>query len=253
MLHFVRRSSPILRSSPGPARQALFTFLAWPGHVLLPANAAPNIRILVAVRVGGLPAARCAKLVAANLELVQRLGLHANRALSISGGRHRTHLFYCKECAVCAARSEVGAETPFRRRCAARCTFFHGASPAPTGWTVRVSNPFHVVLSMAAHARLVRMVVLGFRVRGWVITFAIALLKAVSKARVLQAYFGNLRHVGRELCAGSCHGCGVPTILAFRASQRKTGHETALRHRTETSTTPHFVRQVAGTASRKDR
>jgi hypothetical protein len=65
------------------------------------------------------------------------------------------------------------------------------------------------VLSMAAHARLVRMVVL-FRVRGWVITFAIALLKAISKARVLQAYFGNLRHVGRELCAGSC---GVPTFL----------------------------------------
>ena len=97
----------------------------------------------------------------------------------------------CKECAVCAARSEVDAETPFRRRCAARCTFFHGASPAPTGWTVRVSNPEDVVLSMAAHARLVRMVVL-FRVRGWVITFAIALLKAISKARVLQAYFGNL-------------------------------------------------------------
>jgi hypothetical protein len=240
MLHFVRRGSPILRSSPGPARQAPLTFLAWPGHVLLPANAAPNIRILVAVRVGGLPAARCAKLVAANLELVQRLGLHANRALSISGGRHRTHLFYCKECAVCAARSEVGAETPFRRRCAARCTFFHGASPAPTGWTVRVSNPEDVVLSMAAHARLVRMVVL-FRVRGWVITFAIALLKAISKARVLQAYFGNLRHVGRELCAGSC---GVPTFLGVSGVPRKTQHETAVRHRTETSTTPHFVRRL---------
>lgn len=102
----------------------------------------------------------------------------------------------------------MGAEAPFRPRFAA-ITEIHGASPAPTGWTVRVSNPRDVVLSMATHARFViDLIVVLFRVRGWddIITFATTLLKAVPKAGVLQALFGNLRHVGRELCAGSCGG-----------------------------------------------
>ena len=180
------------------------TCLAWPGHVLLSANAAPNTRILVAVRVGGLPAAMCAKLVAAKLELVQRLGLHTNRALSISGGRHWTHLVLCGDCAACAARSVVHAEAPFWTRSAANCTQFQGASPAPTGWTY--STCCEGVLSMATHTRFVLdLDVVHFWVRGWddIITFAMTLLEAIPRARVLQALFGNLRHVGRELCAGS--------------------------------------------------
>ena len=59
---------------------------------------------------------------------------------------------------------------------------------------------------MAAHARFVLdLDVVHFWVRGWVdiVTFAMTLLKAIPKTRVLQALFGNLRHVGRELCAGS--------------------------------------------------
>ena len=154
---------------------------AGPGHVLLPAKAAPNTRILVAVLVGGLPTAMCAKLVAANLELVQRLGIHTNRALSISRGRHRTHLVLCGDCAACAARSVVHAEAPFWTRSAANCTQFQGASSAPTGWTY--STYREGVLSMAAHARFVLdLVVVRFWVRGWVdiITFAMALLKAIA-------------------------------------------------------------------------
>ena len=154
---------------------------AGPGHVLLPAKATPNTRILVAVLVGGLPTAMCAKLVAANLELVQRLGIHTNRALSISRGRHRTHLVLCGDCAACAARSVVHAEAPFWTRSAANCTQFQGASSAPTGWTY--STYREGVLSMAAHARFVLdLVVVRFWVRGWVdiITFAMALLKAIA-------------------------------------------------------------------------
>ncbi len=57
---------------------------------------------------------------------------------------------------------------------------------------------------MAAHTRFVLdLDVVHFWVRGWVdiITFAMTLLKATPKA-----LFGNLRHVGRELCAGSYEG-----------------------------------------------
>ena len=62
------------------------------------------------------------------------------------------------------------------------------------------------MLSMAAHTRFVLdLDVVHFWVRGWddIITFATTLLKAIPKTWVLQALFGNLRHVGRELCAGS--------------------------------------------------
>lgn len=82
-----------------------------------------------------------------------------------------------------------------------------------------MSNPEDVVLSMAAHARFVLdNIVVLFRVRGWddIITFARTLLKAVPQARILQALFGNLGHVGRVSCAGSCGG--VPTFM-FGASR----------------------------------
>jgi hypothetical protein len=62
---------------------------------------------------------------------------------------------------------------------------------------------------MAAHTRFVLdLDIFHFRVRGWfdIITFAITLLEAVSKAGVLQTLFGNLRHGGCGLCAGSYGG-----------------------------------------------
>ena len=114
------------------------------------------------------------------------------------------------DCAACAARSVVDTEPPFRPRSAANGTQFQGASPATTGWTNPAHSGFNM-LSMAAHARFVLdLNVVLFRVRGWddIITFAMTLLKAVPKARVIQALFRNLRHVGRELCAGEF---GVPT------------------------------------------
>ena len=70
----------------------------------------------------------------------------------------------------------------------------------------------------AAHASFVLdNIVVLFRVRGWddIITFARRLLKAVPQARILQALFGNLGHVGR-VKRGSCGG--VPTFM-FGASR----------------------------------